>query len=112
MGHIAFWEELAIEAIEAHRAGRDPQVDAWPNADAANAENQAGTAGQSVEEIRRRAAEAHRTITSAIQQLSDEEWDKLAERLAGILGGPTGAFDHAYAHLEDLRACVQLVRRG
>jgi len=111
MGHIAFWEELALEAIDASRAGRTPAVDEFKNADEANAHNQRNTAPQSLADTRKRAATAHSAITSAIQSMSDSEWDaKLGKRVAGILGGPRGAFDHAWAHLDDLRQYVASLR--
>jgi len=118
IGHIAFWEELALEAIDASRAGRKPAVDEFKNADEANAHNQRNTAPQSLAETRKRAEAAHHAITAAIQAMSDQEWSAplggpssqsrtLGERVGGILGGPRGAFDHAWAHLDDLSAYVE-----
>jgi hypothetical protein len=103
MGHIAFWEELALEAIDASRAGRTPAVDEFKDANEANAHNQRNTAPQSLAETQKRAEAAHNAILAAIRNMSDAEWATLDARVAGILGGPRGAFDHAWAHLDDLR---------
>jgi hypothetical protein len=123
MGHIAFWEELALDTIDAWRTGRRPRADDIADqagTDRANAENQARTAPQSAAEIRSRAASAHQALVVAIHSLSDAEWqapapddtptrDSLGERLGGVLGAPNRPFGHAYAHLDDLRTYVRQV---
>ena len=116
MGHIAFWEELALESIDAWRAGRRPRVEdiSGPaGTDRANADNQARTAPQSPAEIRSRAASAHQALLAALRSLSDAEWQapapyqtatraSLGELLGGVLGAPDQPFGHTYAHLDDL----------
>jgi hypothetical protein len=125
LGHIAFWEELALEALADWRAGRRPATEGIsdegaPGTDAANARNQERTVRQSLDEVRQRADSAHRTLMEAIGSMSDDEWDAappypkphvatLGELLGGATAGPDGAFRHAYAHLADLRACVERV---
>ncbi len=123
MGHIAFWEELALETLAEWRAGRRPAVEDVFRArrtDAANAENQARTAAQTLEEVQRRAHTSHRALVTAVQVMSDEEWTAappypharrptLAELLGAVLGAPDGAFRHAWAHLPDLSAYVASV---
>jgi len=125
MGHIAFWEELALETIDAWRAGRRPRVEdiSGPaGTDRANADNQARTAPQSTAEIRSRAASAHQALLAALQSLSDAEWHapapyqaatqaSLGDMLGGVLGAPNYPFGHTYAHLDDLRSYVRS-RRG
>lgn len=120
MGHLAFWEELAIEAIDAWRGGRIPRAESIFTADdvdAINAENFAQTAAQSLEELRRRAQESHQRIVALIGSLSDEEWNskpayeterrkRLSEMLGAVLGAPKRPFGHAFAHEADLRARV------
>jgi hypothetical protein len=117
MGHIAFWEELALNAIDACRAGRRPAADEFANADAANAHNQRNTASESITHTRSRAASAHQAITAALRNLTEAEWRaapgcegatdaSLAELLGGVLGAPNQAFGHAWAHVDDLRAYV------
>jgi hypothetical protein len=103
MGHIALWEELALETIDAFRGGLTPRV-ATASTDALNADNQA--------------ADAHAALLAALHSLTDAEWHApptwpnaehatLCEALGGVLGAPGRPFGHAYAHLDDLRApCV------
>lgn len=124
MGHLAFWEELAIEAIDAWRDGRIPRAEAifsGDDVDAANAQNFSRTAAQSLDEVRARAAEAHERILALIASLSDDEWAskpayetgrrrRLAEMLGAVLGAPKRPFGHAFAHEPDLRARVEAVR--
>ena len=121
LGHIAFWEELALETIDAWRAGLRPRVEdiSGPaGTDQANAENQARTAPQSSAEIRSRAASAHQALLAAIHSLSDADWNapatydtptraSLGELLGSVLGAPDHPFGHTYAHLDDLRAYVR-----
>ena len=118
---IAFWEELALETIDAWRAGLRPRVEdiSGPaGTDQANAENQARTAPQSSAEIRSRAASAHQALLAAIHSLSDADWNapatydtptraSLGELLGSVLGAPDRPFGHTYAHLDDLRAYVR-----
>ena len=121
MGHIAFWEELALETIDAWRAGRRPRVEDTSSpagTDQANADNQARTAPQSAAEIRSRAASAHQALLAAIHSLSDAEWHaaapydtpsapSLGDMLGDVLGAPNHPFGHTYAHLDELRAYVR-----
>lgn len=120
MGHLALWEELAIEAVEAWRDGRIPRAESIFNADdvdAINADNFARTSAQPLEQVRARAREAHQRIVALIGSLSDEEWNskpayeterrkRLAEMLGAVLGAPKRPFGHAFAHEADLRARV------
>src|SRR5262249_22422926 len=123
LGHIAFWEELASQALNDWRAGRTPAVEqifagGAATVDAANAENQERTARQDPEEVRARAATAQTTILQAIRTMSDDEWraksiyptkrlTTLVELLGGILGAPKRPFGHAFAHLAELEAYVE-----
>jgi hypothetical protein len=119
LGHVAFWEELAADVIEAHRTGRQPRVAAIfsgdGSVDRANAENQARSAAMSLADVRQRAATAHRALVDGIRSLADDEWGALPtyesprqRPLGELLGGITGAkdrpFGHAWAHLDDLGA--------
>lgn len=122
LGHLAFWEELALEALNELRAGKKPAVeDAFARGaegvDELNAGNQDRTAPQSPDEVRARIAAAHAGIVEAIRTMRDEEWNSkvpyAAERretvgqlLASILGAPKRPFGHAFAHLPDLEASV------
>lgn len=128
LGHVAFWEELAIETVADWRAGRRPAVEQISDngaegIDAANADNQGRTAAQSLAEVRVRAATAHATIIQTIRAMSEEAWRAnafypnarratLAERLGSTLGAPDRPFGHAFAHLPDLEAYVNSLGRG
>jgi hypothetical protein len=123
LGHMAFWEELALDAIEAQGAGRRPRVAELFGAggsqaavDRANADNQARNAAMPLAAARERAATVHRALVDSIRALSDEEWaagptfetqrqESLGVRVGGITGGPESRpFAHAWAHLADLEA--------
>lgn len=119
MGHIAFWEELALEALGDWRAGRRPAVEAIfeQGVDAANAQDQARWANRSLDDVWARTATAHETLVMSLKDLSDEEWQAkapyptkrrqfLAVLLGSILGAPKRPFDHASAHLPDLEAYI------
>jgi hypothetical protein len=126
LGHLAFWEELALEALEDLRAGRTPRVeDAFvrgaEGVDELNARNQEITAGQSLNEVRARIAAAHTGIIEAIRTMNDEEWnakvpykaerrETVGQMLASILGAPKRPFGHAFAHLPDLEAYIGSVK--
>jgi hypothetical protein len=65
LGHVAFWEELAAQALAEWRAGQRPTIESvvGPQAtDAANARNQELTARQSLAAVYERAEAAQRTI--------------------------------------------------
>jgi hypothetical protein len=114
IGHIAFWEELALQALDAWRGGLAPRA-TGANTDALNAENQAEQAGTSATELRSRAASAHEALLAVMRNIPDAEWHApvnlpsapeatLGALLGGILGAPERPFGHVYAHLDDLRA--------
>ncbi len=126
-GHVAFWKELAIEALTDWRSGRRPEVEEIfdqlrAGTDAANAANQERTASQPLNEVNQRADSAHRDIVKAIQEMTDEEWQAeppypnahqatLGELLGAVLWGPKGPFCHASAHLDDLRAYAESLNK-
>jgi hypothetical protein len=116
MGHVAFWEELALQTVDAFRGGLTPRV-AQSDTDELNAQNQAEQAAHSATELRARAASAHAALLAALRGLSAADWhaplpwsdaraDTLGEMLGSVLGAPDQPFGHVYAHLDDLRAYV------
>jgi hypothetical protein len=121
IGHLASWEEYAVEAIEAHRAHRVPWIEATPlDVDGINAEAVEAKAGRSLDEIRREAGATHARLVALIEGIPDEEWtaptmstnesgatETLGALLGGITAGPPGPFRHADAHLADLEAVAQ-----
>jgi hypothetical protein len=128
LGHVAFWEELALQALDAVRAGGSPDAEGIFGAgsagvDAANARNQERTSAQSLSDVRARAATAHQAIVAAIQGMSDAEWrskvpikggrrETIDALLGGIMGAPKRPFGHVFAHLDDLRAFVESLGGG
>jgi hypothetical protein len=118
MSHIAYWEELALEALNDWRAGRQPNVELIfeTSVDDANAGDQARWTGRSLQEVRNRAM-VHQQLVIALLHLTDEEWrakapyptkrrETVGVLLGSILGAPKRPFDHALAHLPDLQAYV------
>jgi hypothetical protein len=128
LGHVAFWEELAVQALEERRAGQRPAVAAIFEAgaggtDRANAENQDRTSGQSLAEVRSRATVARRRVIEAIRGMDEAEWvgspgyederrPTLGALLGNVLGGAplAGPFGYGFAHLPDLEAYVRSVQ--
>ncbi len=126
IGHLAFWEELALTTLDDWQASRPLSVGAIfaggsHGVDAANAENQARTAAASLEAVQERATAAHQALLAALRSIGPEEWHaarvlsestgerSLGELLGGILGAPDRLFGHAFAHVADLQAYVSAV---
>jgi hypothetical protein len=123
LGHLASWEQRALDGIECWRERRTWQVLIGIHAvDDLNEAN--------VRRWRRRgpartvaaAAEIHERLVAAIGALTDRDWrstialsngrgQRLSTNLGGTLGGPTGPFRHADAHLPDLKAYVSSLAR-
>jgi hypothetical protein len=123
--HIGTWEELALEALEAWRAGRKPRVEQEVfgvdggidrfNDEAVARKRAADPAG-----VRRQAGATHADLVKAIETMPEDQWrskvpyeaDKrtdLAALLGSIIGAPQRPFGHAFAHLPDLTAYVASV---
>jgi hypothetical protein len=125
VSHLAHWEELAQQAAVDWRAGREPAIeDVFRNdrIDQLNADNDAHSRDLTTDQVRQRAARADGIIVATITSMSDEEWSQKAaypaERrrtlgflLGSILGAPRRGFGHAFAHLPDLEAYVDSLRR-
>ena len=113
VGHVAAWEELALQTIGAWRTGQPLPTDGeWPGTDAFNARVQERTCGQLLLDVRQHAAATHGALVRAIQSLTGEEWrssrgdNTLGDTLGRITGGPAGTFRHVFDHLDDLKAFV------
>ena len=118
VGHLESWEEYALEALAAWDEGRGPAIDKelWATSTSkVNRDAVARKASRSGPEMRRKAERTHRDLISLIEHMSDRRWRRpgtsrgrrtVAERLGVMLGGPSGPFRHAEAHLKDLRAFV------
>lgn len=116
IGHVASWEEIALQAIAECRAGRRPWIEdvfARDGVDELNAESIERKRGLPIDRIRAEAEEVHRRLVAEIEGMSDEEWmarapypterrQRLATLLGSVLGAPKRPFGHAFAHLPDL----------
>jgi hypothetical protein len=125
VSHLAHWEELAQQAADDWRAGREPGIEEVfrnDRVDEVNADNVARSRDLTATQARERAARAHVTIVATIVTMSDEEWSRKAAYaarrrrtlgflLASILGAPKRGFGHAFAHLPDLQAYVDSLGR-
>jgi hypothetical protein len=124
LGHIAFWEELALETIAAWRRGEKPRIEetfTGGGVDALNAWNEERKASWSAKEVRSEAKETHSRLVAEIEAMSDQEWQskapyqterrsRLVTELGSVLGAPKRPFGHAFAHLADLEANVTSAR--
>ena len=119
LGHLASWEEHALEALAAWKRGERAPIDTqlYSRATSAiNAEGVARKAKMAYASVRQSADRTHAALLAAMREMPDRRWSEpatprgrkpLGHRLGAILGGPTGLFRHAEAHLKSLRAFVQ-----
>jgi hypothetical protein len=126
IGHLASWEELALQALQEFRAGKVPWVESpegpfsgtgTTQVDAFNARVVAKKQQQSLEAVRREAKDVHHRLLECIERMSDDEWTskafyqtptgrrrKVCTLLGSILAAPPQPFGHAFAHVPDLEA--------
>lgn len=118
LGHLESWEEHALGALEAWSRGARAPIDAARSSvTALNAAELARKAARSAPRTRASSERTHARLLEAIRDLSDATWEApatprgrtpLGQRLGSILGGPAGPFRHDAAHLQDVRAFVEL----
>ncbi len=124
MGHIARWNEIAIEALGSWREGERPGIeDVWGDGvDKLNAENYERSKADSPEQARSRLRRSHDVLVGAIRDMDNAEWHSKApyqtERrswlgmmLGSITGAPKRAYGHAFAHLPDLEKYASKLRQ-
>lgn len=123
--HMGIWEELAIETMDAFGRGERPAVEdrfTEPGGgDRVNDEGVERFLHAPAADVLARFDDLHRRVTSAIEATSDEAWaaeypfdpddPTLGERVGSLLGSEAGGFTHASAHLPDLRAYVDAIKR-
>jgi hypothetical protein len=121
IGHIAFWEEVALRVLDSWRREMPlnlAEAFAPGGTDGMNAWNQERKARWSLQRVQRDATKTHRRLLREMGRLSDEEWrslvpsvtgrrSRLGTRLGGVLGAPKRPFGHAFAHIPDLEAYVR-----
>jgi hypothetical protein len=124
IGHIAFWEEIAVVTLEAWLRGEKPPLETAftsGSVDQLNAWNQERKRSWPLERVRADSDETHRRLIASIQDMSGEQWitprpfegdqpEDLGSELGGVLGAPGRPFGHAFAHHPDLEAFVEAVR--
>ena len=117
IGHLASWEEYALDALAAWELGERAPIDGlfFVGTNQINRQNVERKASWSLARVRREAEGAHEELIEALQNLTDARWRKpatprgrrpLGRRLGGILGGPAGPFRHDAAHHPSLAAFV------
>src|SRR5262249_45984296 len=116
IGHVAFWEELALSALTTWSQGAEP--DTVGAIDEVNAANHVRKAKWSLERVLTESREVHDRLTREIEALPRGVWkasapgtfarrESLGARLGGLTGAADGLFRHAFAHLGDLQAYVE-----
>jgi len=116
IGHVAFWEELALSALTVWNRGVEP--DTVGAVDEVNAANHIRKAAWSLEQVLSESRDVHERLIREIEALPKGVWkapapgtftqrESLGARLGGLTGAPDGMFRHAFAHLDDLRAYVE-----
>jgi hypothetical protein len=123
LGHLASWEQRALDGIECWREGRTWQLLNGNRAvDDLNEANVRGWRRRGPARTVGAAAQFHDALMAAIGGLTDRDWrstmalssghrQRLSTNLGGTLWGPRGPFRHADAHLPDLKAFVSSVAR-
>ena len=118
IGHLATWEEFALDALAAWERGeRAPIDDLAYTVSTSKINDQAvrRKASWTLAKVRRESERTHRELLDAISALSDERWrapvtprgrSQLGKRLGAILGGPGGGFHHDAGHHKSLAAFV------
>jgi uncharacterized protein (TIGR03083 family) len=123
IGHVAFWEELALKTMAEWRGGEKPEVEqafASGGPDDLNAENYERKRDWPLDKVRAEAEETHRRLIREIEEMSDQEWtskapyeterrNRLVAELGSVLGAPKQPFGHAFAHIPDLEAYASSV---
>jgi hypothetical protein len=122
IGHLASWEEFALEALEAWGRDERSPIDrdlASIGLNAVNARAVAARSKLSADEVKHDSDVAHATLIDAIRARTEARWEgpatkrsrkSLGHRVGQILGGPAGGFRHAEAHLASLAALVDQQR--
>lgn len=124
LGHIARWNEIAVEALAAWRKGERPEIeDVWGDGvDQLNAQNYERSKTDPPELARSRIRRSHDVLVGAIRDMGNAEWHSeapyaterrswLGMMLGSITGAPKRAYGHAFAHLPDLEKYIHEIGR-
>lgn len=119
IGHLATWEEFALDALAAWDRGERAPIDDLLYTVATsriNDQNVARKAAWSLGKVRKESERTHLELLDAIGGLSDARWRRpvtargrspLGRRLGSILGGPGGGFHHDAGHHKSVRTYVE-----
>jgi hypothetical protein len=118
VGHLARWEERALEALAAWDRGEGAPIDRElysRKLSDINAEAVAAKAAMTYAQVRDEADRTHQQLLRAIREMPQGRWSSpatargrkpLGHRLGQILVG-VGPFGHAQAHVKSLRQLVE-----
>lgn len=119
IGHLASWEEYALEAVAAWDRGERAEIDRmWftVSTNRINAGNVERKAAWPLAKVLRESARTHEELLSLIRSMSDRRWrtpatsrarKPVGERIGNILGGPRGMFRHDEAHHPSLEPFLE-----
>ena len=119
IGHLASWEEFALEAVDAWSNGDRAEIDQkWftVSTSAINSGNVERKRSWSLAKVIRESAATHDELLELIRSMSDHRWrtpatsrarKPLGVRIGGILGGPKGPFRHDEAHHPSLESFLR-----
>lgn len=119
IGHLASWEEHALDALDAWDRGEQPPIDAlsWSiGTNRINRQNVERKGAWSLARVRREGERTFAELLATIDGLTDARWRRpassrgraeLGARLGSILGGPAGPFRHDSSHHASLRSFVE-----
>jgi Mycothiol maleylpyruvate isomerase N-terminal domain len=114
VGHLASWEEHALDAVAAWERGERAPIDdlgRMLSNRAINDQNVSRKSGWSFVRVQRGSRRTHEELIDAIRRLDVDRWTAsvgprgrrpLWQRLGGILSGPGGPFRHDESHLPTL----------
>jgi hypothetical protein len=117
LGHLCFWEENVVDALESWSVGQRATIDreiAASSIAAINAEGVRRRARYPLAHVVREWEHVHGELIRAIRAMPDARWERPAtrrsrrsvgHRMGQLLSG-RGPFDHADAHVKDLEAFV------
>jgi hypothetical protein len=115
IGHLASWEEHALDALDAWDRGERAPIDAlWSiGTNAINRQNVEMKAAWPLARVRGESERTFAELLDALGSLTDARWRgpvssrgrrPLGARLGSILGGPAGPFRHDSSHQPSLRS--------
>lgn len=122
IGHLASWEEYALDALAAWEVGERPPIDALSysvGTNRINRQNVERKAAWSLARVRREGQRTHDELLASIEAMSDARWRRPASargrkpvgaRLGAILGGPGGPFRHDESHHPSLLDALERPR--